>query len=99
MSEIQNILLGPVISEKSIDETARNQYTFWVSKNATKRQIAQAVELQFKVDVLDVKVINIRGKKVHFGKIRKEGKRQDRRKSVVTIKPDQKIEIFETGSK
>lgn len=95
--ELTKVILGPVISEKSIGNTAINRYTFYINKNATKNEVSLAVEKQYKVDVLDVKVINIRGKKVQFGKKRIKGKRNDKRKAIVTIKAGQKIEIFDLG--
>lgn len=91
------VLLGPVISEKSIENTTSNNYTFYVAKKATKKEIAEAVTKQFDVEVLQVKIVNIRGKKVRFGKKRIEGKKKDKRKAIVTIKAGQKIEIFDFG--
>ena len=91
------IILGPVISEKSIANTAANRYTFYVAKKSSKQEIAKAVEENFKVNVLDVKVVNIRGKKVTFGKRRIAGKKVDTRKAMVTIKAEQKIDIFDLG--
>ena len=93
--EITRVILAPVISEKSINITAANKYTFYVAKTASKKEIAKAVGKKFNVDVLDVKVINIRGKKVRFGKNRIAGKRKDKRKAVVTIRAEQRIDIFD----
>jgi len=93
------IIMSPVISEKSIARTTTNQYTFIVTKDATKKEIANAVTEKFNVTVLDTKVVNVRGKKVRFGKSRREGQRQDKRKAMVVIKAGQKIELFEMGNK
>jgi len=93
--EISRVIIGPVISEKSMSATARNSYTFLVNQDASKKEIAAAVEDQFKVDVLDVRVVNLKGKKVRFGKKRIAGQRSDKRKAIVIIKPDQKIEAFD----
>ena len=95
--EITKVLLGPVVSEKSIRNTAVNNYTFYVAKKATKNEVSIAVNKQFSVDVLKVKIVNIRGKKVRFGKKRIAGKKKDRRKAIVTIKAGQKIDIFDLG--
>lgn len=95
--DITRVITGPVISEKSISNTAANRFTFYVAKQANKKEISQAVEQKFKVNVLEVRVINVRGKKVRFGKKRVEGKKADKRKAVVTIKAGQKIEIFDLG--
>ena len=55
----QAVLLRPVISEKSVMETERNNYTFAVARDANKFQIKAAVEEQFKVDVLGVRVLTV----------------------------------------
>jgi large subunit ribosomal protein L23 len=93
------IIIKPVISEKSIEQSSANQYTFLVKKDASKKEIAKSIEAKFKVTVLETKVINVRGKRVRFGKSRKEGKRQDQRKAVVVLKPGQKIALFEVENK
>lgn len=97
MFDPTKVIIGPIISEKSIGNTASNRYTFQVTKDATKASIEKAVTEIFKVEVLEVKVINIRGKKVRFGRKRIPGKKEDKRKAVVTIKAGQKIEIFDLG--
>ena len=51
----RNVLLRPIISEKSVLETERNNYTFAVARDANKFQIKAAVEAEFKVDVLGVR--------------------------------------------
>lgn len=95
--ELTDVIICPIISEKSLNNTAKNRYTFQVHKNATKNEIKNAVATKFNVDVLDIKVINIRGKKVTFGKKRISGKKEDKRKAVVTIKAEQKIDVFDLG--
>lgn len=97
--ELTQVIIGPVISEKSILDTAANRYSFYVDKKATKKEIAHAVEKNFKVDVLDAKVINIRGKRLYFGKKRIAGQKSDKRKAVLTVKAGQKIDIFDIGQK
>ncbi|HEX3218461.1 MAG TPA: 50S ribosomal protein L23 [Candidatus Limnocylindria bacterium] len=91
----QTVLLRPVISEKSVIETERNNYTFAVARDANKFQIKAAVEEQFKVDVLGVRVISVRPKQKRRGR-RQLGTVPGWRKAVVTIAGGQKIELFET---
>ena len=91
---LQTVLLRPVISEKSVIETERNNYTFAVARGANKFQIKAAVEAEFKVDVLDVRVISVRPKEKRRGR-RTPGTVPGWRKAVVTIGPGQKIELFE----
>jgi large subunit ribosomal protein L23 len=91
----QAVLLRPVISEKSVLETERNNYTFAVARDANKFQIKAAVEEQFKVDVLGVRVLTVRPKKKRRGR-RQLGTVPGWRKAVVTIGDGQKIELFET---
>jgi large subunit ribosomal protein L23 len=91
----QAVLLRPVISEKSVMETERNNYTFAVARDANKFQIKAAIEQQFKVDVLDVRVLTVKPKHKRRGR-RQMGTVPGWRKAVVTIADGQKIELFET---
>ncbi len=94
MKMIQDIIIKPIITEASMDMIAEKKYTFEVAKNATKPEIAKAVEEMFKVDVLCVNTINMKKKPkrlgVHFGYT------SEWKKAIVTLKPDSKtIEFFE----
>ena len=92
---LKTVLLKPVISEKSVIETERNNYTFAVARDANKFQIKAAVEDQFKVDVLGVRVLTVKPKQKRRGR-RQLGTVPGWRKAVVTIAQGQKIELFET---
>lgn len=98
MSEllVHDILLRPVITEKSTLETERNNYTFAVAKTANKFQIKDAVEQQFSVDVLGVRVLTVKPKQKRRGR-RQSGMTSAWRKAIVTIAEGQKIQFFETG--
>jgi len=88
-------LIRPIITEKSIklvDE--QNQYTFLVEGNAAKEEIKKDIEKKFKVDVLKIRIINITGKKVSWGRRRISGRRSDRKKAVVTLKKSDSIDLF-----
>lgn len=93
---LMKVLLGPVVSEKSsIVADANGQYTFRVTTDATKREIAKAVEKLFEVQVENVKVINVKGKNKRFGQI--QGKRSDWKKAYVRLKAGSEID-FATGA-
>ncbi len=91
------IVLRPVISEKSMDETQRGKYTFRVHTDANKLQVKEAVEELFKVDVLTVNVSTTQPKEKsrNRGRSRIKGFTSPWKKAVVTIASGQKIEFFE----
>jgi large subunit ribosomal protein L23 len=89
-----DILIRPVISEKSVAATERNNYTFAVARDANKFQIKAAVEAEFKVDVLGVRVLSVQPKQKRRGR-KTLGMVPGWRKAIVTIAPGQKIELFE----
>ena len=91
---LHDILIRPVISEKSVAETERNNYTFAVARDANKFQIKAAVEAEFKVDVLGVRVISVQPKQKRRGR-KTLGTVSGWRKAIVTIAAGQKIELFE----
>ena len=79
----EDIILRPVITEKSNDALQEGKYTFEVNKKATKVEIAKAVEKLFEVKVLKVNTMTVRGKNKRVG--RYEGKTPDWKKAIVTI--------------
>ena len=92
---IYDIIIAPIVTENSMSGIADMKYTFKVAKNATKPQIAEAVEKIFKVDVASVNTINCKSKPKRLG-ARPEGKTAEWKKAIVTLKPDSKtIEFFD----
>ena len=91
------IILRPVISEKSMDATQHHKYTFAVHDDANKLQIKQAVEELFKVKVLDVNVSTTKAKEKSRNRRRGriQGYTSPWRKAVVTVRSTDKIEFFE----
>ena len=79
----EEIIIRPVITEKSNDEMQAGKYTFEVNKKATKVEIAKAVEKLFEVKVLKVNTITVKGKEKRVG--RNVGKTSDWKKAIVTI--------------
>lgn len=91
---VHDILIRPVVSEKSVLEAERNNYTFAVARSSSKQQIKAAVEAEFKVKVLDVRTVSVRPKTKRRGR-RTPGVVPGWRKAIVTIAPGDKIELFE----
>jgi len=92
----RDILLAPVVSEKSYSLLDENKYTFVVDKAANKTEIKIAVEKVFDVKVLAVNTINRLGKKrrTRAG----WGKRPDTKRAIVTVAEGQRIDIFGQGN-
>ena len=90
-----DIIVSPVLTEKSYDGIASKKYTFKVALNATKTQIKTAVEDIFGVKVARVNTVSVNGKKKRMG--RSEGYTSDYKKAVVFLTEDSKaIEFFES---
>jgi large subunit ribosomal protein L23 len=87
------ILIAPVVSEKSYHQITENRYTFKVHPGAHKTQIRQAVEELFDVKVVGVNVVKMQPKPKRRGMIR--GTRPGWKKAIVELKPGDRIEIFE----
>ena len=94
MKMVQDIIIKPIITEASMDKLSDKVYTFEVAKNATKPEIANAVEVMFGVKVARVNTINMKKKPkrlgVHFGYT------SEWKKAIVTLTADSKtIEFFD----
>ena len=79
----EEIIIAPIVTEKSNDMVQQGKYTFEVNKNATKVEIANAVEKLFEVKVLKVNTISVKGKSKRVGY--HQGKTSDWKKAIVTI--------------
>lgn len=91
-ARLMQVLLGPVISEKSqMAADSRGQFVFRVATDATKRDIGRAVELLFDVQVAAVQVLNVKGKVKRFGG--RLGRRGDWRKAYVRLAPGNDIDF------
>ena len=90
----RDIILAPVITEKSVAALSEKKYTFRVADGANKIEIAKAVEEIFGVQVAKVNTISMKGKHRRMG--RHEGYTSDWKKAVVTLTEDSKtIEFFD----
>ena len=93
-TKVYQVLKRPLITEKStLEKEQHNKLLFEVNPSANKIEIKQAVEQIFKVDVLQVRTVNVKGKNKRVG--RYMTKSSDWKKAVVTIKPGQRVEFFE----
>jgi large subunit ribosomal protein L23 len=94
MKAYHNLIKGPIITEKThTQREAANKLTFRVSLKANKIEIRKAIEVLFKVKVLGVNTIHVKGKEKRLGKT--TGMRPDWKKAVVTLAPGEKIAGFD----
>jgi len=93
MKDYRDIIIRPVITEKSMDLLADNKYTFIVDRRANKTEVKNAIENIFDVRVEKVNTINYKGKPKRMGRF--EGRTARRKKAIVTLKPGQKIRLFD----
>jgi large subunit ribosomal protein L23 len=95
MRTIEEIIIKPVITEASMDRMANKTYTFKVAKNATKPEIAEAVEKMFGVEVACVRTINMKKKpkRVRY----QIGYTSEWKKAIVTLTADSKTIAFFDG--
>ena len=95
--EARDIIISPVLTEKSYQDIANKKYVFRVAKAANKTEIKNAVESIFEVSVESVNTVNCRGKKKRMG--RYEGYTPAYKKAIVQLKEDSKaIAFFESLS-
>ena len=95
MKTARDIIIRPVVSEKSYAGLELNTYTFLVDKRANKTEIKEAIQRIWNVRVTSVRTLNRKGKV----KRRRwtTGKRADEKRAIVTLAEGDAIEIFETG--
>lgn len=90
----RDVIIRPVVSEKSYASFDENVYTFVVAPDANKIQIRQAVEEIFGVKVTNVNTINRKGKRKRNRRTGTWSKRPDQRRALVSLAPGDRIEIF-----
>ncbi len=90
---LMNVLLEPHVSEKATQAAEKaNQVVFKVRRDATKGEVREAVEHLFEVKVVDVQVVNVKGKAKRFGALR--GRRSDWKKAYVRLAEGQDIDFL-----
>jgi len=96
MKTAHDIIVKPVITEKSMDMAKDKRYVFRVAKDASKPEIKYAVEEVFKVKVKAVNTMNVPGKKKRLGS-RKQGATSAWKKAIVTLAPESETIAFFDG--
>jgi large subunit ribosomal protein L23 len=96
MSDPRDVILRPVVSEKSYALLDQGVYVFLVRPDANKIQIRQAVESIFSVNVVKVNTLNRKGKRKRHRRQPKMGKRPDTKRAIVTLAEGQNIPLFES---
>lgn len=91
--DARDVLIRPIITEKTTALMAENRYTFLVPLTVNKVEIRQAVEHVFKVKVEAINTVRVLGKTKRMGKT--QGKRSDYKKAIVKLAPGERIEFFE----
>ena len=92
MNSAYNVIIRPVVSERSFDLMSPNKYTFEVAKQAPKEEIAAAVEKLFGVHVLKVNTINVKPKTKRVRYV--AGQTRSWKKAIVTVAEGDSIELF-----
>jgi large subunit ribosomal protein L23 len=97
-----DIIVRPIVTEKTMGGTADNKYTFVVAKEANKYEIAAAIEsiqaeIKNPVNVVSVNTLVVKGKtrRGRFFKRSNKGRSSDWKKAIVTLRPGQQIEVVE----
>ena len=89
-----DVILKPVITEKSMDDAAMRKYTFKVAEDANKTEVKLALEEIFGIEIEKVNIMNVKGKLKRMG--RSVGRTPDSKKAIVTLKEGSKeIEFFQ----
>ena len=92
MNSAYNVIIRPIVSERSFDLMNQNKYTFEVAKQAPKEEIAAAVEKLFGVHVLKVNTINVKPKTKRVRYV--AGQTRSWKKAIVTLAEGDSIELF-----
>lgn len=93
----QDVIIRPVVSEKSYANSDRRQYTFVIPENVGRVEVKQAVEKLFDVKVVSVNILHRMGK-VRRLPNRHFGKRSSEKRAIVTLGPGQQLDIFTNGN-
>ncbi|MGH9188810.1 MAG: 50S ribosomal protein L23 [Acidimicrobiales bacterium] len=96
VNDPRDVILRPVVSEKSYGLLDRGVYTFVVHKRATKIEVRDAVEAIFDVQVTKVNTLNRKGKRKRNRRSPTFGSRADTKRAIVTLAPGARIDLFES---
>jgi large subunit ribosomal protein L23 len=93
---LNQLLLEPIVTERSLDQGKLNRFTFRVDRRSTKHQIREAVERQFGVHVVKVWTLSNKGTQKRTGKRRLPKLSPTVKKAIVAIKSGESIAVFDT---
>ncbi|MDR1616367.1 MAG: 50S ribosomal protein L23 [Syntrophomonadaceae bacterium] len=93
MRDLRDVIIRPLVTEKSMNLLEENKYTFIVGKRSNKTEIKNAIEKIFKVTVEKVSTMNVKGKPKKMGRF--VGKKPDYKKAIVKVRSGEKIRIFD----
>ena len=96
--DTSRIIIAPIVSEKSMTDVSKGRYTFSVDTHANKNEIRKEIERKFKVNILKISTITVKGRKMKSGARRLEISKSPSKKAIVTVKEGQKISIFDQGA-
>ena len=94
MKDPRDVIIAPVVSEKSYALIEQNVYTFEVHKDAAKPEIRNAIEEIFSVKVTNVNTLNRKGKTVRNRRTGKAGSKPSRKRAIVTLAEGDSIDLF-----
>lgn len=97
--QIQNVIIGPIVTEKAMKASENDKYSLLVAKEASKTDIKNALRELFKVNTVSVHTSITKGKSVRVGMKRSEIDKPSLKKAIVKLKKGQKISAFEPGGK
>ncbi len=92
-----DVIISPLITEKSMNDATRGKYAFVVEKKSNKKEIKKAIEKNFSVSVVGLSTNIVKGRTGRVGQRRIERKLSDFKKAIVTLKAGDKIGLFELG--
>ena len=96
MKDPRDIILSPIVSEKSYAAAQNKQYSFFIDERVDKSEIKKAIEKIFNVKVLKVSTMNVKAKPKRLG--RSVGKSSKKKKAIVTLSKKDKIDFFESAT-
>jgi large subunit ribosomal protein L23 len=94
MKDPRDIIISPIVSEKSYAAVQNKQYSFYIDPRVDKGEVKKAIEKIFNVKVLSVNTINVKSKPKRLGK--SSGYSAKKKKAIVTVSDKDKIEFFES---
>jgi large subunit ribosomal protein L23 len=96
MKDPRDIIISPIVSEKSYAAAQNKQYSFFIDERVDKSEIKKAIEKIFNVKVLKVSTMNVKAKPKRLG--RSVGKSSKKKKAIVTLSKKDKIDFFESAT-